>query len=60
MGTAQLSFEGIDGDRDVTGSYITGTGSREPKTGNEREIISRAFFTRISRVFVPVFGGKMV
>ena len=60
MGTAQLSFEGIDGDRDITGSYITGkgitgTGSREPKTGNEREIISRAFFTRISRVFVPVF-----
>jgi hypothetical protein len=47
---------GIDGDRDVTGSDITGndvtgsyitgndvTGSREPETGNERGIISRVF-----------------
>ena len=35
----------------ITGNYVTGTGSREPETGNEREIIPRAFFTRISRVF---------
>ena len=40
---------GIDGDRDVTGSCITGcdvTGSRitgNDVTGNEREIISRVF-----------------
>jgi hypothetical protein len=39
---------------DVTGSCITGN----DVTGNEREIISRAFFTRISLVFVPVFPAS--
>jgi hypothetical protein len=71
MGTAQLVFVGVlevivcacATGSCITGSYITGydvtgnyvTGSREPEAGNEREIISLAFFTRISRVFVPVF-----
>ena len=33
----------------VTGNDVTG--SREPETGNEREIISRVFLPGISRVF---------
>ena len=43
MGTAQTLCV-VDGD--VTGYDVTGndvTGSREPETGNEREIISRVF-----------------
>jgi hypothetical protein len=38
-------LRGTVGSTDVTGYDVTG--SREPETGNEREIISR--------VFVPVF-----
>ena len=34
----------------ATGNDVTGTGSREPETRNEREIISRVF-PGISRVF---------
>jgi hypothetical protein len=39
---------------DVTGSCITGydvTGSREPETGNEREIITAFFYPYFPRFF---------
>ena len=43
----------------ATGNDVTG--SREPETGNEREIISRVFLPGISRLFLPgisrVFPG---
>ena len=57
MGTAQVLFVVVLPEMaspemaspQDTSPKVTGTGSREPETGNEREIISR--------VFVPVFPG---
>ena len=57
MGTAQVLFVVVLPEMaspemtspQDTSPKATGTGSREPETGNEREIISR--------VFVPVFPG---
>jgi hypothetical protein len=57
MGTVQATFvEEQMRSSDVTGSYIIGnevTGSQEPETGIEREIISHAFYQYVQRFLLP-------